>query len=105
MHVKKGDTVLVISGNDKGKTGEIKEAMPSANKVLVEGINMRWKTKKPTQENPKGERIQREVAIDASNVRRTETTAPGKKAAAKKSSADKATATKASKKAAKKDES
>ncbi|MCC6407844.1 MAG: 50S ribosomal protein L24 [Planctomycetes bacterium] len=87
MHVKKGDTVLVISGNDKGKTGVVKEAMPAETKVLVEGINLRWKNKKPTQQNPKGERIQREVAIHASNVKRVEAEAGGakKKSAQKKS--------------------
>ncbi|MCE9593314.1 MAG: 50S ribosomal protein L24 [Planctomycetes bacterium] len=83
MHVKKGDTVLVIAGNDKGKTGVVKEAMPSETKVLVEGINLRWKHKKPSQQNPKGERVQRETPIHASNVKRVE----GDAAAAKKKSA------------------
>ena len=69
MHVKKGDMVMVISGNDKGKTGEIKLAMPRDDRVLVEGINMRWHHQKPTQQSPKGERIQREVSIHASNVK------------------------------------
>ena len=71
MHVKKGDQVLVISGNDKGSKGEIVEVMRAKNRVIVEGINMRWKHKKATsQQNPKGERIQEACSIHASNVMR-----------------------------------
>ena len=72
MHVKKGDQVLVISGNDKGKTGEIKLAIPKKDRVVVEGINLRWQHRKPTQQNPKGERVQSEVSIHASNVKLVE---------------------------------
>lgn len=68
MKVKKGDTVLVISGNDKGKTGQIKEVLREKGRVVVDGVNLRWKHRKPTQKNPKGERVQVEVAIHASNV-------------------------------------
>jgi large subunit ribosomal protein L24 len=82
MHVKKGDTVLVISGNDKGRTGLVKEALPSEERVIVEGVNLRWRHKRPSQQNPKGERTQIEMAIHASNVRRVEE-AGGKKAAKK----------------------
>jgi len=82
MHVKKGDTVLVLSGNDKGKTGEVTEVMPRKERVVVEGVNLRWRHKKPTQQNPKGERVQREQSIHASNVKRVE--AAGGKGAAKK---------------------
>lgn len=68
MHVRKGDQVIVIAGNDKGKTGEIVEAFPKANRVIIEGVNMRWKHRKPTQQNPQGERVQVESSIHASNV-------------------------------------
>jgi large subunit ribosomal protein L24 len=68
MHVKKGDQVLVIAGNDKGKRAVIKEAYPREQRVLVEGINMRWRHRKPTQQNPKGERVQVEASIHVSNV-------------------------------------
>ena len=86
LHVKKGDTVLVLSGNDKGKQGTIKEAFPRKGRVLVEGVNLRWKHRKPTQKNPKGERVQEEFPIHASKVRRVETKAAkkGRKAPAKK---------------------
>lgn len=68
MHVRKGDKVIVIAGNDKGKIGEIKLAVPTECRVVVEGVNLRWKHKKPTQKEPKGERIQLEFPIHASNV-------------------------------------
>ena len=80
MHVKKGDVVLVISGNDKGRTGEVKEAMPKKQRVLVEGINMRWRHKKPTQQSPTGERVQVELPIHVSNVKLHEQAAEKKKA-------------------------
>jgi large subunit ribosomal protein L24 len=68
MHVRKGDTVIVIAGNDKGKTGTIKEALRDQYRVIVEGVNLRWRHKKPSQQNPKGERVQRESPIHVSNV-------------------------------------
>ena len=68
MHVRKGDAVLVIAGNDKGRTGTILQVLREKNRVVVEGVNMRWRHRKPTQQNPKGERVQRESAIHASNV-------------------------------------
>jgi len=86
MHVKKGDTVLVISGNDKGRTGLIKEALPAQERVIVEGVNLRWRHKRPSQQSPKGERTQIEMSIHASNVRRVET-AGAKKGAARKAKA------------------
>ena len=68
MHVRKGDQVIVIAGNDKGKTGEVILAMPKDMRVVIEGVNLRWKHRKPTQQNPQGERVQIEVPIHASNV-------------------------------------
>lgn len=88
LHVKKGDTVKVLSGNDKGKQGVVKEALPKEGRVIVEGINLRWKHKKPSQQNPKGQRIQEECSIHASNVARVggdAKSASTKSAAAKKS--------------------
>ena len=84
MHVKKGDTVLVISGNDKGRTGEVKQVMPRENRVVVEGVNLRWKHRRPSQQNPKGERVQRETPIHASNVKRVEPASGSAKGGRKK---------------------
>ncbi|MCW9709231.1 50S ribosomal protein L24 [Fodinibius salsisoli] len=68
LHVKKGDEVKVIAGNEKGKEGRILAVFPQDERVLVEGINMRVHHDKPTQENPQGGRIEREVSIHISNV-------------------------------------
>ena len=69
LHVKTGDTVVVISGKDKGKQGKIKAAMPKDGRVVVEGINMIKRHTKPTQANPKGGIIEKEAPIYASRDR------------------------------------
>jgi large subunit ribosomal protein L24 len=58
--IKKGDTVVILSGKDKGKSGDVIRAIPSEDKVVVQGINMISKHKKPSQANPQGgiERIE-----------------------------------------------
>ena len=68
LHVKKGDEVKVIAGNDKGKEGRILAVFPEKERVLVEGINMRVHHDRPTQDNPQGGRIEREMPIHVSNV-------------------------------------
>ncbi len=68
MRLRTGDTVMVMAGNDKGRSGLVKTVDRAAGRVVVEGINLRWKHKKPSQKNPKGERVQIEISIHASNV-------------------------------------
>lgn len=68
MHVKTGDTVVVIAGNDKGKVGEIQAVDLAKERVIVEGVNVRTKHQKPTQQNPKGERAEVACSIHVSNV-------------------------------------
>lgn len=68
LHVKKGDDVKVIAGNDKGKEGRVLAVFPKKDRVLVEGINMRVHHDKPSQQNPQGGRIEREAPIHISNV-------------------------------------
>jgi len=68
MHVKRGDTVIVIAGNDKGKVGPIQSVQLERGRVIVAGVNLRWKHKRPTQQKPKGERVQEECSIHHSNV-------------------------------------
>ncbi len=68
LHVKTGDTVVVIAGKDKGKQGKIKAAMPDKNRVVVEGVNIVKKHMKPTQANPKGGIVSKEAPIHVSNV-------------------------------------
>ena len=67
MKIKKGDTVMVIAGKDKGKSGKVLAAMPKENKVVVEGVNVQTKHAKATQKTP-AEIKHIEGPIDASNV-------------------------------------
>lgn len=67
MNLKKNDKVIILAGKDKGKTGEVREIIPSKNKVVVTGINMISKHTKPSQ-NSKGGIIKKEAPLDASNV-------------------------------------
>lgn len=68
LHVKKGDEVEVIAGNEKGKRGKVLKVFPKQERVIVEGINMRIFHEKPSQDLPQGGRIEREGAIHISNV-------------------------------------
>ena len=67
-HVKKGDTVAVIAGNDKGKTGEVLMVYPQRDKVLVAGINRVYRHLRPSRQHPQGGRVQKEMPINISNV-------------------------------------
>lgn len=69
MKFRKGDQVLVIAGNDKGKQGEVRSIDRDRNRVIVEGVNLRWKHKRATQQDPQGAaRVQEECSLHASNV-------------------------------------
>lgn len=68
MHVKKGDTVKVLAGRDKGKEGQIIRAMPKENRVLVDKLNLVKRHQKPTEELPEGGIITKEAPIHVSNV-------------------------------------
>lgn len=68
MNLRKGDTVIVIAGRDKGKTGVIQKVDPKSNRIVVENVNLRKKHKKPTQQNPDGGILEIYAPIDASNV-------------------------------------
>jgi len=69
---KKGDTVEVIAGNDKGTKAEVLQVMPKEGKVIVAGCKIAKKTVKPTEENPKGGFMNKEMPMDISNVRKVE---------------------------------
>lgn len=71
MHVKIGDNVTVIAGTDKNKTGEVTKLYPNNGKILVKGINFKFKHIKPMKENDVGEIKQLEVPIHHSNVKLT----------------------------------
>ena len=67
-HVKKGDTVQIITGDNKGSTGRVLRVMPDKQRVVVEGLNLVYKHVRPSQRNPQGGRIRVEQPIHISNV-------------------------------------
>ena len=68
LHIKKGDTVFVNTGEDKGKAGRVLEVLPKDQRAIVEGINMVSKHTKPSAKNPQGGIIKQEAAIHISNL-------------------------------------
>ena len=68
LHIKKGDTVYVNAGNDKGKTGKVLSVIPDKDRAIVEGINMVSKHTKPDANQPQGGIIKREAGIHVSNL-------------------------------------
>ena len=66
--IKKGDKVVVLSGKDKGRTGEVVKAMPKAGKVVVSGVNVHARHRKPTQLNPQGGIERKEAPLHVSKV-------------------------------------
>ena len=66
--IKKGDTVVVLSGKDKGRTGEVVRAMPKEGKVVVSGVNVAVRHRKPDQANPQGGLERREAPMHVSKV-------------------------------------
>ncbi len=68
MKIRKGDNVQVLSGNDKGKTGEVLEVIPKTQKIIVKGVNIRKKHVKPRKQGEEGGIIPVECAIHASKV-------------------------------------
>jgi large subunit ribosomal protein L24 len=69
MHIKKGDTVAVISGKEKGKKGKVLHTMPQKKRAIVEALNMITRHERPSQHNPQGGMVQREGPIHASNLK------------------------------------
>jgi large subunit ribosomal protein L24 len=66
--IKKGDQVVVLSGKDKGKTGEVIQSLPKADKVVVSGVNVAVRHKKPSQGNPQGGLERSEAPMHVSKV-------------------------------------
>ena len=69
MRIKKGDNVLIISGKDRGKTGKVLRAFPKESKVLVEGVNLKKKHRRPKRSGEKGQVVQIASGISSSNVK------------------------------------
>ena len=68
MRIKKGDTVKILSGNDKGKQGEVLEVIPKSEKILVKGVNIRKKHVKPRKQGEEGGIISAECVIHSSKA-------------------------------------
>jgi large subunit ribosomal protein L24 len=72
FNFKKGDTVEVIAGDDKGTKAEVLQVMPKKNKVIVKGVRVAKKAIKPSEQNPQGGFLNKEMPVHASNVRKVE---------------------------------
>ena len=72
MHVRRDDTVRVLNGDDRGKTGRVLRVYPHRGRVLVEGVNLVRRAVRKTQDNPRGGIAEREAPIDASKVMKLE---------------------------------
>src|SRR5215207_1110809 len=68
LKIKKGDKVVILSGKDKGKTGEVTRSMPKDMKVIVSGVNIAVRHRKPSQVNPQGGLERREAPLHVSKV-------------------------------------
>jgi large subunit ribosomal protein L24 len=68
MKIHKNDSVMVIAGNSRGKTGKVLKVYPEKERVIVEGVNIIKRHTRPNQRNPQGGIVQREAAIHVSNV-------------------------------------
>ncbi len=68
MRIRKNDSVMVVSGNARGKTGKVLKVFRESNRVIVEGVNIIKRHTRPSQKNPQGGIIQKEAMIHASNV-------------------------------------
>jgi large subunit ribosomal protein L24 len=68
MKIHKNDSVMVIAGNSRGKTGKVLKVYPEQERVIVEGVNIIKRHTRPNQRNPQGGIVQREAAIHVSNV-------------------------------------
>ncbi|MBX3355576.1 MAG: 50S ribosomal protein L24 [Phycisphaeraceae bacterium] len=67
-HIRKGDLVIVTAGNDRGATGEVLAIVDDGDRVVVQGVNVRTKHLRPTQQRPQGSTIRREFPVHISNV-------------------------------------
>ena len=68
LHIKKGDTVCVLAGKDKNKTGKVVRVLVDKQRAIVEGVNMVQKSQKPSAQNPQGGFVKTEAPIHISNV-------------------------------------
>lgn len=68
MDIRKNDTVMIIAGNSRGKTGKVLKVFPKLNRVIIEGVNLRKRHTKANQKNPQGGILEKEAPIHVSNI-------------------------------------
>ena len=68
VKIHKNDNIVVITGNDRGKTGKVLKVFPKKSRLIIEGVNIRKRHTKPTQTNPQGGIIEKEASIHISNI-------------------------------------
>lgn len=68
MKIRKNDNVMVISGNDKGRSGKVLKVFPKTSRIIIEGINLRKRHTKPNSKSPQGGILEKEAPINSSNV-------------------------------------
>ncbi len=68
MKIRKNDNIVVIAGNDRGKTGKVLKVFPKTSRIIIEGINLRKRHTKPNQKSPQGGILEKEAPIHVSNV-------------------------------------
>ena len=68
MYIRKDDTVVVLTGDDKGVRGKVLQVFPKENKVIVQGVNRVYRHLKPSRQNPQGGRLSKEMPVNVSNV-------------------------------------
>jgi len=66
--IRKGDMVEILSGNDRGKRGRVLRMLPDKDRLVVQGVNLRWKHMRKSQQSPQGGRMRKEMPIHISNV-------------------------------------
>ena len=79
MHIKKGDNVILLTGDDKGKKGKVEKVFTKNNTAVVEGLNMKKRHQRPRKEGAKGQVIEVAMPIQVSNLRKAEATSKRKK--------------------------
>jgi len=72
MHIKTGDAVVILSGDDKGKTGKVVKAFPAKGTIVVEGVNVVKKHERARREGQKGQLVERAMPFDASKARKAD---------------------------------
>ena len=84
LHIKKGDTVFINSGEDKGKTGRVLKVLVKENRAIVEGVNIVSKSTKPNAKSPQGGIVKQEASIHVSNLNPVDSTGKGTRVGRKK---------------------